>query len=83
MSRVERHQLELSQEELGSGVRIAQELLSGPDVEASDRFVELFVELVTVAISARVTYTEPSVTESEISEYLEHSFAFLNSFAHA
>ncbi len=51
--------------------------------EASNRFTELFAEMLTVAVVAREAYGDPALTEPEIDEYMQHSFSIFNSFRHA
>jgi hypothetical protein len=51
--------------------------------EASDRFIELFAEMLSVASIARYAYSDPVLTESDIESYLEHSYLIFNSFRHA
>ena len=51
--------------------------------EASERFSELFGELVAIAAVARYVYDDPPLTESDIDSYLQASFEFHNSWRHA
>ena len=51
--------------------------------EASARFSELFAEMITVAAIARHHYDDPALTETEMDEYLRHSYSIFNSFRHA
>jgi hypothetical protein len=80
--RVQFYQLEAASESINSGIAAARRLLDNPEVEASDRFVELFGELLAVAVSARFTYGEAPLADSDIEDYLLQSFTFLNSFRH-
>ena len=50
---------------------------------ASARFAELFAELVTVAVVARHAYGDEPLQAGQVEEYLDHSYAILNSFRHA
>ena len=50
--------------------------------EVSDRFNELFGEVVTVAVGARWNYGEPPLTEEDIREFTVDSWTFLNSLRH-
>jgi hypothetical protein len=59
----------------------AQRLMRREDV--SGRFVELFAEMVTVAVSARHTYGDEALTASDVEAYLSHSYSIFNSFRHA
>jgi hypothetical protein len=62
----------------------AQGLLLGEGalVESSQRFVEFFSELVTVASISRNTYNETELSEPEIANFLQQASWFLNSFRH-
>jgi hypothetical protein len=51
--------------------------------EASERFTELFAEIVTVAAVARHTYHDPPLSDHDIESYEQQSSSFLNSFRHA
>ena len=51
--------------------------------EISDRFVELFAELVAVAAIARYVNNEAPLSDGEVREYLRHTAWFENSFSHA
>jgi len=51
--------------------------------EASERFQELFGEMLTVAIVSRDVYNDPPLTLPEIEMYLHQSFSWFNSFRHA
>jgi hypothetical protein len=59
----------------------AKRLMSQSDV--SDRFTELFAEMVTVAVVSRHAYADAPLQASEIETYLDHSFSIFNSFRHA
>jgi len=83
LGRIERHQLAMDSDALDAAMSITAALLRRPDVEASPRFVELFGEIVVVAVSARSSYGEAPLTEDDIHRYLLDSFVFLNSFRHA
>jgi hypothetical protein len=50
--------------------------------EVTDRFRELFSELVTVAAIARSYYGDAALTESDIESYFDDSSDFFNSFRH-
>jgi hypothetical protein len=66
---------------LGQPVAFTRALLERE--EASLRFSELFVEMLTVAVIARQAYGDAALTDSEIETYLRHSYAIFNSFRHA
>jgi hypothetical protein len=51
--------------------------------EASPRFQEFFGEMLTVAAVARRAYGDDALTDSEIEDYLQRSYAWFNSFRHA
>jgi hypothetical protein len=68
-------------ERLARPLTFAQQRLASE--EASDRFTELFAEMVTVAVVAREAYGDPALTEPEIDAYVQHSFSIFNSFRHA
>jgi hypothetical protein len=76
------YDMQVATESIDSVLAATRRLLANPEVEASDRFVELFGELLAIGVSARITYREPPLTSGEIEEYLLHSFTFLNSFRH-
>jgi hypothetical protein len=70
-----------SADELPEALAEAKRLMSQGDV--SDRFTELFAEMVTVAVVARHAYADAPLQPSEIETYLDHSFSIFNSFRHA
>lgn len=82
IKRVERYGMKVEFESLGRGLTATQELLAQRGLEVNPRFLELFSELVVVAVSSRLAYGEEPLTESDIAQYLEHSMTFLNSFRH-
>jgi hypothetical protein len=47
-----------------------------------DDFVELFIELATLASITRISNQEPLLTKDELAAYLAHSASFFNSFKH-
>lgn len=51
--------------------------------DVSDRFTELFMELITVATIARSVYGDAPLEASDIDRYLTMSMSILNSFRHA
>ena len=51
--------------------------------EASERFCELFAEVLSVAAIARYSYGDAPLTESAVREYLNHSSDIFNSWRHA
>jgi hypothetical protein len=51
--------------------------------QASERFTQLFTEMLTVAAIARRSYGDPVLTPREIESYLEQSYSLFNSFRHA
>jgi hypothetical protein len=83
VERVERAGFSWDAEGVGSAVNLAQDLIRESGEETSDRFDELFAELVTVGAAARRAYSEPELTRDDISQYLIASWTFLNSFRHA
>jgi hypothetical protein len=50
--------------------------------ELNGRFVELFVELTTLALITRSKYEEPDLADAELDDFLAHSISFFNSFRH-
>jgi hypothetical protein len=68
-------------ERLARPLTFAQQRLDSE--EASNRFTELFAEMLTVAVVAREAYGDPALTDPEIDEYLQQSFTIFNSFRHA
>jgi hypothetical protein len=68
-------------EVLGTPLALTRDLLERD--EASGRFIELFAEMLTVAVIARRAYGDVDLTEDKIREYLSVSFEIFNSFRHA
>jgi len=50
--------------------------------DLNGRFVELFVELATLASITRQEYDEPELTGAQMDEFLEYAISFFNSFTH-
>lgn len=71
----------LAAEELPEALGAARALMVRD--EASDRFTQLFAEMVTVAIAARHTYGDAPLTGEQVETYLAHSYSIFNSFRHA
>lgn len=74
--------MQVELEGVGGALTTMQRLLAQRGVEVNPRFLELFSELVVVAVSSRVTYDEEPLSELDIAQYLEYSMTFLNSFRH-
>jgi hypothetical protein len=95
LDRAERHGLDVppeAKEQRLAGARLGEADLPDALVTAyqlthredvSGRFVELFAEIVTVAVLARHTYGDEPLTASEVETYLNHSYSIFNSFRHA
>lgn len=64
-------------------VGITRELVARSGEETSERFEELFGELLAIAASSRVMFNEPPLTQTDIRDFLTQSWVFLNSFRHA
>jgi hypothetical protein len=83
MLRLERYQLAFAEDAVESAILMTQELLSVRGEAMSERFAELFGEIVTVAACARAAYKEPQLTKDDVAQFLDFSIVFLNSFRHA
>jgi hypothetical protein len=68
-------------EELELPLSFTRRLLEGG--EASERFCELFAEMLAVAAISRSYYGDEPLTESALHDYLIQSFSVMNSFRHA
>jgi hypothetical protein len=77
-----RLEVEGSPELIRSAFETTRDLVARNETEISDRFIELFGELVTVAVIARFTYGDDALTERDLDAYLRHSLYFHNSFQH-
>jgi hypothetical protein len=83
IERVSSYGLATEPEVARGAIDTAQRLIEQQALDASDRFLELFGELIVIAAMARLTYQEPALSPEEIDSYLGHSVAFFNSFRHA
>jgi hypothetical protein len=83
VSRVEPDYVERSpvREVLEQPLEVTRGLLEREEI--SGRFIELFAEMVTVAVIARRAYRDLALTESDIESYLQQSYSIFNSFRHA
>jgi hypothetical protein len=64
------------------GRRLIRESLERYQSDLNGRFVELFVELATLASITRQEYDEAELTGAQMDEFLEYSILFFNSFTH-
>jgi hypothetical protein len=81
--RAQSHGMEFDQASLYESVpHLTDGFLASVAAESNPRFVELFTELVTVAVIARSSYEEAPLEERQVEEYFHQSAAFLNSFRH-
>lgn len=78
VARIRRYKMASDPEVLNSAMLTMYELFREPAFQASARFIELFGELVTVAVSARASYGEEALTGGQIREYALQSFDFFN-----
>jgi hypothetical protein len=59
-----------------------ERVLSAWPHDLSDNFVEVFVEMSTIASLARTHYNETPLTDDDIQAFLGHSVTFFNSLKH-
>jgi len=64
------------------GRAIIRDSLERYTSDLNGRFVELFVELTTLATITREQYDEPELTKAQMDEFLEFTVSFFNSFTH-
>ena len=57
-------------------------VLNGWPHDVNGRFVELFVEMATLASVVREVYSEPPLIDDEVQSFLAYSSSFFNSFKH-
>jgi hypothetical protein len=80
--RMARHGLDMPRAEIADPLAAATNLLRERPQPLPDRAVELWMETVAVAASARVLYREPPMQEDEMRSFLDSWTRLINSWGH-